>query len=143
MAPIVEIRAGGGKHFHLSASPPTKSRQLRAAGYNPCGYYNGNGELRQTLDMLRDGFFAPEERERYKPVFDNLTANGDHYLLLADYGDYIACQEQVGALYGDPAAWVQKSILNVAGMGQFSSDRTIGQYAKTIWNVEAVPRPLG
>ena len=92
--------------------------------------------------MIRDGFFSPEERERYKPVFDNLTSGGDHYLLLADYASYIDCQEQVGALYRDPEAWTRKAILNVAGMGQFSSDRTIGQYAQTIWNVEARPRAV-
>ena len=82
------------------------------------------------------------KRERYKPVFDNLTSGGDHYLLLADYASYIDCPEQVGALYRDPEAWTRKAILNVAGMGQFSSDRTIGQYAQTIWNVVAKPRAV-
>ena len=63
--------------------------------------------------------------------------------VLADYASYIACQEQVGTLYRDPDAWARKAILNVAGMGKFSSDRTIGQYASTIWNVEARPRVAG
>ena len=140
----VEIRNEvGPENIFIFGLTADEVAQTYAAGHRPWDYYNGNGELRQTLDMLRDGFFSPEERERYRPIFDNLTANGDHYLLLADYASYLACQEQVGALYCDPAAWVQKSILNVAGMGQFSSDRTIGQYARTIWNVEAVPRPLG
>ena len=93
--------------------------------------------------MLRDGYFSPEDRDRFKPVFDTLTYHGDHYLLLADYASYIACQEKVGQLYRDPTAWMQKAILNVAGMGQFSSDRTIGQYARTIWNVEPMPRAAG
>ena len=113
---------------------------LRAKGYNPWLYYEGNRELKQALDMIRDGFFSPEERDRYRPVFDNLTAHGDHYLLLADYASYIEAQDQAGALYRDQEAWVRKAILNVAGMGKFSSDRTIGEYAKTIWNVEARPR---
>jgi starch phosphorylase len=114
--------------------------ELRAKGYNPWLYYESNHELKQALDMIRDGFFSPEERERYRPVFDNLTSGGDHYLLLADYASYIEAQDQAGALYRDQAAWVRKAILNVAGMGKFSSDRTIGEYAKTIWNVEARPR---
>jgi starch phosphorylase len=114
--------------------------ELRAKGYNPWLYYESNHELKQALDMIRDGFFSPEERERYRPVFDNLTSGGDHYLLLADYASYIEAQDQAGALYRDQAAWVRKAILNVAGMGKFSSDRTIGEYAKTIWNVEAKPR---
>ncbi|MCK9388851.1 MAG: glycogen/starch/alpha-glucan phosphorylase [Sulfuritalea sp.] len=111
-----------------------------AAGYNPWLHYDDNAELKQTLDMIRDGYFSPEDRNRYMPVFETLTYHGDHYLLLADYASYIACQEKVGQLYRDPAAWVRKSILNVAGMGQFSSDRTIAQYANTIWNVEPMPR---
>ena len=124
--------------------PPTEPSDevaaLRAKGYNPWLYYESNHELKQALDMIRDGFFCPEERERYRPVFDNLTANGDHYLLLADYASYIAAQDSAGGLYRDQEAWVRKAILNVAGMGKFSSDRTIGEYARTIWNVEARPR---
>jgi starch phosphorylase len=115
---------------------------LRATGCKPWQYYDANPELKQALDMIRDGYFCPEERDRYQPVFDNLTANGDHYLLLADYASYIAAQDRAGALYRDQDAWVRKAILNVAGMGKFSSDRTIGEYAKTIWNVEARPRSL-
>ncbi|MBK9572189.1 MAG: glycogen/starch/alpha-glucan phosphorylase [Rhodoferax sp.] len=139
----VEIRNEVGPDnifiFGLSADEVAQSR---AAGYNPWVHYDHNAELRQTLDMLRDGFFSPEERDRYKPVFDALTYHGDHYLLLADYTSYIACQDQVGQLFGDTAAWTQKAILNVAGMGQFSSDRTIAQYAKTIWDVVPMARAV-
>jgi len=140
----VEIRNEvGAENIFIFGLTTEEVARTRAAGYNPWDRYNGNGDLQQTLDMLRDGFFSPEDRDRYKPVFDSLTAQGDHYLLLADYAAYIACQEQVGALHGDPAAWARKSVLNVAGMGRFSSDRSIGEYARTIWNVDAVPRPLG
>ena len=79
--------------------------------------------------MIASGYFSPEEPDRFQPIFDTLTHGGDHYLLLADYAAYIACQEQVDALYRDPAQWARKAILNVAGMGKFSSDRTIGEYA--------------
>ena len=133
----------GAENFFIFGLTADEVAQQYAAGYNPWVHYDGNPELKQTLDMLRDGYFSPEDRDRYKPVFDQLTYHGDHYLLLADYASYIACQEQVGTLYRDPVAWAQKAILNVAGMGKFSSDRTIGQYAKTIWSVEAVPRAAG
>ena len=93
--------------------------------------------------MVRDGYFSPEERDRFKPLFETLTYHGDHYRLLADYASYVACQDQVGQLFRDPAAWTKMAILNVAGMGQFSSDRTIAQYAKTIWNVALKPRANG
>jgi starch phosphorylase len=140
----VEIRNEvGPENIFIFGMTTDEVAQTYAAGYNPWTHYDSNAELKQTLDMLRDGYFSPEDRDRYKPVFDTLTYHGDHYLLLADYASYIACQEQVGQLYRDPAAWTRKAILNVAGMGQFSSDRTIGQYAKTIWNVEPVPRPAG
>ena len=140
----VEIRNEvGPENIFIFGLTTDEVADLRGKGYNPWLYYESNQELKLALDMIRDGFFAPEERERYKPVFDNLTSGGDHYLLLADYASYIACQEQVGALYREPESWTRKAILNVAGMGQFSSDRTIGQYAQTIWNVEAKPRAVG
>ena len=140
----VEIRNEvGAENIFIFGKTADEVAALHAAGYTPWTHYDGEPQLRQTLDMLRDGYFSPEERDRYKPVFDSLTYHGDHYLLLADYASYIACQEQVGQLYRDPTTWTQKAILNVAGMGQFSSDRTIGQYAKAIWNVEAMPRAAG
>jgi starch phosphorylase len=114
--------------------------QRRADGYRAWDHYDRNAELRQTLDMLRDGYFAPEERDRHKPLFELLTYHGDHYLLLADYDSYIDCQQRVGQLFLDPTAWTQMAIRNVAGMGRFSSDRTIAEYARTIWNVTPMPR---
>jgi len=138
----VEIRDEvGPENIFIFGLTADQVAQQYAAGYNPWTHYDNNEELRQTLDTLRDGYFSPEDRDRYKPIFDALTYHGDHYLLLADYASYIACQEQVGRLYRDPVAWAQKAILNVAGMGRFSSDRTIGEYARVIWNVDAVPRP--
>ena len=91
--------------------------------------------------MRKCAYFSPEDRDRFKSVYDALTHHGDHYRLLADYASYVACQDQVGQLYQAPQAWTHKAILNVAGMGQFSSDRTIAQYAKTIWNTEPKARP--
>jgi starch phosphorylase len=111
---------------------------IQANGYNPWDIYNANTELRQVLDMINGGYFSPDEPSRFRPIFDALTGNGDHYLLLADYGSYIACQEKVDALYRDPAEWSRRAILNVAGMGKFSSDRTIGEYADRIWGVKPV-----
>ncbi len=113
---------------------------LYANGYNPWVHYDGNEELQHVLNMIRDGFFSPEDAARYKPLFETLTYHGDHYLLLEDYATYVACQERVAALYRQPGEWTQKAILNVAGMGQFSSDRTIGQYARDIWNVTPMAR---
>ncbi len=115
---------------------------LRAQGYNPWDIYNTNAELKQALDMIAGGYFSPDAPERFRPIFDALTGYGDHYLLLADYESYIACQERVDALYRDPEEWSRRAILNVAGMGKFSSDRTIREYADRIWGVKSMEERL-
>jgi len=114
--------------------------EIRGEGYDPWHYYNTNEELRKALDMIALGFFSPDDPHRFRPLFDNLTGGGDHFLLLADYGSYIAAQDQVDALYRDQEAWSRRAVLNVAGMGKFSSDRSILEYATKIWNVEPVTR---
>jgi starch phosphorylase len=108
---------------------------IHANGYNPRAAYNANAELRQALDMIKGGYFSPDDPNRFRPIFDALIGQGDRYLLLADYGSYISCQEGVDELYRDPAEWARRAILNVAGMGKFSSDRTIGEYAEKIWGI--------
>jgi len=107
---------------------------LQAAGYRPADYIRGNGELRQVLEMIGSGYFSPSEPDRYRPLLEALTGE-DRYMVLADYDAYLACQGGVDALYSDREAWTRKAILNVARMGRFSSDRTIGEYAERIWGV--------
>ena len=109
---------------------------LRAQGYRSRDYYEGNEELREVIDMIATGYFSPDEADRYQSVVDVLLGS-DHYLLLADYASYIAAHDAVDAAYRNQKEWVRKTIINVANMGKFSSDRTIAQYAKDIWN--AVP----
>jgi starch phosphorylase len=112
--------------------------QTKANGYNPWDYYHGNSELKEVLDMIASGFFSAQDPSRYQAIFDNLLHKGDQYLLLADYASYIAMQEQVGKTYQDQEEWSRRAILNVARMAKFSSDRTIAEYAKNIWNVESL-----
>jgi starch phosphorylase len=88
--------------------------------------------------MIASGFFSPDEPGRFLPIVDALTGGGDHYLLLADYAAYVEYQEKIDTLYRNPAEWARKAILNVAGMGKFSSDRTIREYAEKIWGVKSV-----
>jgi starch phosphorylase len=114
---------------------------LQAKGYQPWDYFNGNAELREVLNMIGSGFFSPSQPDRFKPIIDNLLQRGDQYLLLADYAAYIASQGEVEAAYRNQELWMKKAILNVANMGKFSSDRTIAQYAKEIWDVTPVTQP--
>ncbi len=114
---------------------------VQAKGYQPWDYFNANAELREVLNMIGSGFFSPSQPDRFKPIIDNLLQRGDQYLLLADYAAYIACQGEVETAYKNQELWVKKTIINVANMGKFSSDRTIAQYAKEIWDVKPVDKP--
>jgi starch phosphorylase len=129
----------GDENIFIFGLTAGEAAALRARGYNPWDIYNSHAELRQTLDMIGGGFFSPDEPGRFRPVFDALTGYGDRFLLLADYEAYMACQDRVDALYRDPEEWSRKAILNVAGMGKFSSDRTIFEYAERIWGVKSMP----
>ena len=128
----------GAENIFIFGMNTAEVAQLRATTYNPWQYYDSNPELHQALDMIKNGYFSPDDHERFKPVFNMLTYGGDHYLLLADYAAYIDCQQQVENLYRDKDAWTRKAILNVAHMGKFSSDRTIREYSQQIWNVRKV-----
>jgi glycogen phosphorylase len=108
---------------------------LKKAGYQPYEYYSRNPELKQAIDMIGNGSFSGQEPDLFKPIVDTLLGL-DHYLLLADYSSYIACQDEVDKLYLQPHEWARTSILNTAAMGKFSSDRTIAEYAREIWGIK-------
>lgn len=128
----------GAENIFIFGMNTAEVATLRASGYRSVDYYHANGELSQVIDMIAGGYFSPEEPMRFKPIVDNLLEHGDHYLLLADYASYIQAQKRVEAAYSDPQQWLRKSILNVAKMGKFSSDRTISQYAQQIWHTKPV-----
>jgi starch phosphorylase len=111
---------------------------LRASGYNPRQLYEANPALKQVLDQIGSGHFSPDEPGRFQPIVQGLLDYGDHYLLLADYAAYIAMQGEVDALFNDGNAWAAKAIRNVAGMGPFSSDRTISEYVEGTWRTQPV-----
>ncbi len=135
----VEMRENvGPENFFIFGNTTPEVANIRATGYHPRAIYEGDPELSRTLDSLRDGMFSPGEPARYQQIFDALVSWGDHYLLLADYKSYIEAQERVDALYRDADAWTRMAIMNVAGMGAFSSDRTIAQYAHEIWHTKPV-----
>jgi starch phosphorylase len=130
----------GDENIFIFGLTTQEVADLRVRGYNPWEYYNANTELKQALDMIATGFFSVDDPERYKPIYENLTWNGDHYLLLADYTSYIGCQEEVSRVYQNRDEWTRRAILNVAHMGKFSSDRTIREYAEKVWHVRGVSR---
>jgi glycogen phosphorylase len=133
----IEIRqqVGDDNIFIFGLSTQQVAAQ-RAAGYQPLRLYEQNATLKAVLDALAGGQFSPGEPARYRELVNSLLWGGDTYLLLADFDSYVAAQARVDALYRDRAAWAAKAILNVAGMGPFSSDRTIRAYARDVWHVE-------
>jgi len=112
---------------------------LRAQGYDPHAYYEGDPTLKAVLDDISGGAFSPHDPALFRPLVDSLLKGGDRYMLLADFASYAEVRERVFAEYQKRADWTRKSILNVARMGRFSSDNTIRQYADEIWHV----RPPG
>jgi starch phosphorylase len=135
----IEIREEvGAENFFLFGLATEEVEAVRRQGYDPLSYYLGNAELKQALDMIASGYFCPDHSARYQGIIDALLKEGDHFLLLADYASYVACQDRVSELYRDQKEWTKRAILNVAGMGKFSSDRTIREYAERIWHVVPV-----
>jgi starch phosphorylase len=113
---------------------------LRAQGaYNPREYYTRYPALQRVLDALASNCFCRQEPDLFAWIYHALLDHGDRYFHLADLPSYIAMQAQVGTEFTNPARWAHKAILNVARVGIFSSDRTIRQYAKDIWQIASIP----
>lgn len=113
--------------------------RLHIQGYNPRNHYETNTCLRRVIDMIANGYFSPEEPDRYRTITDNLL-NADHFKVLADFQSYLDISDQADKAYRTPDEWNRMAILNTARMGYFSSDRTIQEYAQKVWNVAPVPR---
>ena len=103
---------------------------------SPQEIYLANHEIAAVIDAIRDGTFSKGDRELFMPIVDSLLNPDDQYLLLKDLESYLDTQLQVETVYRDSDEWTRKSILNVARMGKFSTDRTIREYARDIWGVE-------
>ncbi|HHH44789.1 MAG TPA: glycogen/starch/alpha-glucan phosphorylase [Gammaproteobacteria bacterium] len=134
----VEIREEvGAENFFLFGLTAQEVMQLKQDGYNPRDYYNRNEELQTAIDRISSGFFSHGDGSLFKPLTDELMSQ-DQYMLLADYASYIECQDRISEDWRDQQQWTRRSILNVARMGKFSSDRSIRDYCRDIWHVEPV-----
>ncbi|MDN0119156.1 glycogen phosphorylase [Yersinia frederiksenii] len=128
----------GEENIFIFGNTTEQVEALRKSGYNPRKYYDDDPELHLVLTQIATGAFSPEEPNRYSSLFDSLVNLGDHYQLLADYRSYVDTQEQVDTLYRHPDEWTRKTLLNIANMGYFSSDRTIEEYANEIWHIKPI-----
>jgi glycogen phosphorylase len=121
--------------FGLTAEQVAGSR----GWYDPHWHYEHEPETRAALDLIFADHFSRNEPGVFAPLRDTLLTGGDHYMHLADLKSYLEADRRLVDLYADPDAWARKAILNVAGSGKFSSDRTIAEYAASIWDAEPCP----
>jgi len=134
----IEIRdAVGAENFFLFGLTAPEVAALKGSGYNPRMYYQHNPDLREVVDQIANGTFSGGDTALFKPIVDSLLGS-DEYLVLADYQAYVECQHKVSQAYRDQEQWTRMSILNVARMGYFSSDRSIREYCSNIWSVKPV-----
>ncbi|MDD2914805.1 MAG: glycogen/starch/alpha-glucan phosphorylase [Gallionella sp.] len=135
----VEIReAVGEENFFLFGHTEEQVQELWARGYQPCKFLEHDAELRAAIELINSGLFSHGDRQLFAPLTGNLLQH-DPYMVCADYRSYIDCQDEVGIHYQDVENWTRMSILNVARMGTFSSDRAIREYCEHIWKVQPVP----
>ena len=134
----VEIREEvGHDNFFLFGLTADEVRQSIAQGYCPEEIYNQNVILKEVLDFIVSGDLGGGDKNLFQPLVENLIRY-DPFLVLADFQSYEECQRQVSVLWQNPQAWSRASILNVARMGKFSSDRSIRDYCEKVWNVQPV-----
>jgi starch phosphorylase len=132
----VEIREEvGPENFFLFGLTAEGVHDLKVKGYEPRTWYEANPHLREAIDQVRSGHFSRGDTELFRPLVENLLHH-DPFLLLADYQSYIDCQDRVSSAYRDQEGWIRMSILNVARMGKFSSDRSIREYCDKIWGIQ-------
>jgi len=135
----IEIReCVGGENFFLFGLTAEEVKRRREEGYNPRDIYDSHEAVRRAVDAVADGGFNLEEPYLFREVRDWLLQEGDQYMLLADIEPYIDAQQRVEALWKDPGAWTKASVLNMARVGKFSSDRSIREYAERIWKAKPV-----
>jgi starch phosphorylase len=111
--------------------------QMKALGYDPRLFVEENRQLAQVMEAIASGAFSGGDRERYRALVDSLLGR-DVYMLMADFKDYVATQARVDALFAQPEAWARQAVLNVAGMGWFSADRTITEYVDRVWSLKSL-----
>lgn len=134
----IEIREEvGEENFFLFGLTTEEVQETKNKEYRPYNFYEKNEELRKILDFIVSGKLSGGDTQLFRPIYNNLLQQ-DPYLLLKDFQSYIDCQNEIHEVWKRPEEWTRKSILNVANIGKFSSDRSIREYCDNIWRVEAV-----
>ena len=128
----------GADNIFIFGLTADQASNTRTNGYRPREIVAANPELAMTLDMIRNGAFSRGDSEYARMIVDRLVSDGEPFLVLADFAAYAAAQDRVDALYRTPEDWSRRAVLNTVGMGPFSSDRSVREYADKIWNIRSV-----
>lgn len=133
----VEIRgAVGEENMFLFGMKTPEVTELKRKGYQPMDYIFNNDTLRAAVELIGHGI----DGKNFREIADSLYKQ-DPYMVLADFADYQLAQKAASAAYADQKAWNKKSLLNIAGAGIFSADRSVNDYARDIWNTQPVQFP--
>lgn len=128
------------EHMFIFGLKVNEIEQMKnAESYSPWDVYNANREIREVLDLIASGFFSPRDPQLFEPIIHSLLHQGDKYFVLADLEAYTKARIEANKLYQNKKVWTDKAILNVARIGKFSSDRTINEYAREIWQIDPIP----
>ncbi|RIW35616.1 glycogen/starch/alpha-glucan phosphorylase [Bacillus salacetis] len=132
----VEIleKSGPENIFIFGLTAEEVMKYYAEGGYYSMEYYHHDEHIKQVVNQLIDGTL-PDSADHFEEIFDSLLTENDQYFVLRDFASYAAIQEKAGKDYEDTAGWLQKSLINIAGSGHFSSDRTIKEYAADIWGI--------
>jgi starch phosphorylase len=137
-ATIEMAEAAGEENFFLFGLTAQQVAESRG-WYDPHWHYDNEPETRASLDLIFSDYFSRYEPGIFGPLRDTLLTHGDFYMHLADLKSYLEADARLMELWADRHAWTRKVVLNIAGSGCFSSDRTIHQYNAEIWNAAACP----
>jgi starch phosphorylase len=135
----IEIRNEvGAENFFQFGLTVAEIAQKKEIGYQPLTHYDNNEQLRAAIDLISAGHFSRGDRVLFRPLVESLLYN-DEYLLFEDFQSYLDAQDAVEHAWRDTDLWSRMSILNVARMGRFSSDRAVLEYCKDIWHISPLP----
>ena len=134
----IEIAQEAGMENVFIFGHTTEEVNQLKANYNPMDIYNSDSEIKAAIDLIKSGHFNYGEPDIFNPIIDSILSPNDQYQHLGDLRSYVDTQQKISDLYSKPEKWAQMAILNIATSGKFSSDRTISEYAKEIWNVAPI-----
>lgn len=134
------LREVGKENIFIFGLTAEEVQEKKQEYFDPRNVYRNNQEVKEALDQISNGFFSPEMPELFQPITDYFLMHNDPYMILADIESYLQCHDNVAKEFQDIKSWTQKSILNTANMGFFSSDRSVAEYAKDIWGIDS-PSP--